>query len=1181
MNKGAIKNFATWARDELIEKVTHRAVEYKVFKDEKNEREIDFTSSGELLNTEEKKSRKKLLEIIEEKGYDEVIEEVAYTWFNRFIALRFMEVNGYLKDGMRIFTSIKGEFEPQILTEAINIEIEGLNREKVFELYNHGNKEEELYKYLLITKCNSLNKILPGMFQKINDYTELLLPDNLLRENSIIDKMVREIPEEDWKEQVQIIGWLYQFYNTEPKAEIFARPKSNKIQKEEIPAATQLFTPDWIVRYMVENSLGRLWINGHPNEELKSKWRYYLEEAEQEKEVQDKLNEINEEYKDISPDEIMCLEPCIGSGHIGAYLFDVLIQIYESYGYKRRDAVKSIIEKNIYGFDIDERARQLAYFSIMMKAREYDKRFFERNITPQPKIYKIIGSNFLDSQTGTEIIEYFANGDENLKRDIISIVDDMRDGEEIGSALIIRDVNYDAIYKRFVEIESQEINMLSNKVIETLLPLVNQGKLLSQKYDVVVTNPPYMGSSRMNGKLSNYLKKNYKDSKSDLFAVFIEKCRELSGKNRFQAMITQHAWMFLSSYEDLRAKIEDIDIISMAHLGPRAFEEIGGEVVQATSFVIRNSKIDNYKAIYKRLVDGNSQDEKEELFFNKDNIYESKQENFEKIPGMPVAYWASDAIINAFEENKTIEDFSTVRNGMKTGKNERFLRFWWEVSNLKFNSEISNYLETENEKAKWFPYNKGGTFKKWYGNNDYVVNWKNQGYEIFNLAKKEKRNVQDYPNEFKFKPSITWSLVTSGKPAFRYKINNLSDIAGMSVFTEEKYLRIFLGLLNSKVVLKILNLIAPTINFQSGDISRVPIEDKIVNNNLIINIVNNSIEISKKDWDMHETSWDFLSSPLVSNKVDGKIESAYESYKSEVNLRFNNLKENEEELNKIFIEIYGLEDELTPNVSDRDITVAKIFDTKDDIDDEIKGNRYVMTREDVVKNFLSYFIGCLMGRYSLDEDGLAFAGGDFDINKYQSFNADSDGIVIFTEDEYFNDDIADVFADFVKVIFGDEHLDENLAFIASELKGKSSDTSKDRIRKYFLNDFYKDHVKMYQKRPIYWQYDSGKAAAARGIFYLHRYDHNTFAKIRIDYIFEIQNRYKQELSRLEELVKTASKSDAIQYNKEINLLKKKITESEKFEEKIQHIADQYIDIDLDDGVIENYKLFKDVLTKIK
>jgi type II restriction/modification system DNA methylase subunit YeeA len=1173
MNKKAIKNFAIWARRELIEKVTHKAKIYGIEKG-KEMKEMDTALNGQVLTSDEKKARKVLIEKIEKDGFDETIEEVAYTWFNRFIAIRFMEVNGYMPSHIRVFTSENNEFEPQLLSEATHLELPGLDRSKVLELYNAGNKEEELFKYLFITQCNALNEVLPGMFQKINDYTELLLPDGLLRDNSVIDVMIREIPEEDWKEQVQIIGWLYQYYNTEPKDEVFNKLKKNiKVDRINIPAATQLFTPDWIVRYMVENSLGRLWVEGHPNEELKANWKYYIEEAEQEKEVEEKLEKIRKEYAEMKPEDIKCIDPAIGSGHIGAYLFDVLIQIYETYGYKRSDAVKSILENNIYGLDIDERARQLAYFSLMMKARQYDKRFLSRKDIPQPKVYAIEESNFFKTENGKNIIEYFANGDNDLKKDINSIIEDMLDAKEYGSIINVKPVNFEALYNRFNEIKKEtSVNIYTLITLEQLLPLVEQAEILSGKYDVVVTNPPYMGNNGMNSKLSKYVKTNYKDSKSDLFAVFMVMGLKILKQNGYLAMINQHSWMFLSSFEKLREKIiEDKTIYNMLHLGPRAFEEISGEVVQTTSFVFRNNYILNYKGTYVRLIEANSQDSKEEKFLRGEGRYITSQNNFDKIPGMPIAYWASDNIIQIFIKYPSIKEKSiSISEGVKTGFNKKYIRFWYEINSNEF------YPINKNRKtAKWVSHHKGGEYRRWYGNKYNVIFWENDGNEI-----KNRKNSGIQGENMYFKSFLSWTKTSSSKFGIRYYEDQLFDSASPALKPKDNMLYT-LGFLSSNVGYFFTRFINPTLSLQVGDIGVIPIienKERIKETNIL---VQQNISISKLDWDMHETSWDFKRSPLLENKVNGRIETAYENYKREVNERFAKIKENEEELNRIFIEIYGLEDELTPQVSDKDITVAKIFDNKEDIYEEIKGNRYIMTREDVVKNFLSYFVGCAMGRYSLDEEGLIFAGGEFDPSKYISFKAVKDGIIPITDQEYFEDDIVELFVKFLKVTFGEEHLNENLDFIASELNGKNSDSSRERIRNYFLNDFYEDHCKMYKKLPIYWQYDSGKNGACRGLFYLHRYDKDTFARIRINYVFEVQDRYKQELVRLEKVIAESSGNKKIQLEKRANVLKKKIIESQQFEEKVQHIADSYIEIDLDDGVEENYKIFKDVLAEIK
>lgn len=689
MDKNAIKKYAVWARTELIERVTQKAQQYEISADADPQADAVH---GKLLSKDEKDQRAKLISKVKEKGYEQVMEEVAYTWFNRFSALRFMEVNNYLPSRIRVFTDAEGNFKPEILTEAIHLELDGLDMEKVYALKD-ANDSEVLFKYLIITQCNALSGVLPGMFQKIADYTELLFPDNLLREGSVVEQMVTKIPEEDWKDQVQIIGWLYQYYNTEPKDKVFADLKNNKkITKDKIPAATQLFTPDWIVRYMVENSLGRLWVEGHPNDELKSNWKYYLDEADQEPEAQEQLEAIHREYSALKPEDILVIDPCMGSGHIICYMFDVLMQIYETYGYTARDAASSIVQNNIYGLDIDDRAAQLAYFSVMMKARQYDRRFLSRGI--QPHVYAIMESNRFDPH----IIDFFTDGRKELKSAMNSLISDLHDAKEYGSILDVKPVDFPALYARFDEIRNGNPNLYTYQILDKLLPFVQMTEVMARKYHAVVTNPPYMGSSGMSGKLSEFIKKHYSDSKSDLFAVFIERCGQMVKKDYYQAMITQHAWMFLSSFEKLRKKILQKTTINMAHLGARAFEEIGGEVVQTTSFVMLNRDIENYKGVYCRLIDPTTQKDKEDLFLSGDGRFESSQSNFSKIPGSPVAYWASEQILNDFTDGKFIGDDANVKIGMGTGKNDIFLREWWEVfySKIDFSLTKINDLEKSN-----------------------------------------------------------------------------------------------------------------------------------------------------------------------------------------------------------------------------------------------------------------------------------------------------------------------------------------------------------------------------------------------------------------------------------------------------------------------------------------------------
>lgn len=1166
-----------WARKELIEKSTQRAKIYGIEKN-KEMKDMDTALNGQVLTKNEKDARKILIEKIKKDGFDQTIEEVAYTWFNRFIALRFMEVNGYLPSHIRVFSSENNEFQPQILSEAIHIELNGLDKSKVLDFYNDGNKEEELFSYLLITQCNALNQVIPGMFQKLNDYTELLLPDGLLREGSVIDLMIKDIPEEDWKEQVQIIGWLYQYYNEERKDEVINIYKGN-VSKEDIPAATQLFTTDWVVRYIVDNSLGRYWIERNPKSSLRDKLEFFVEPKDEQ------IKYVDEK---IDPRELRILDNCVGSGHFLLYEFDVLMEIYKEYGYREREAAEYILKENLYGLDIDERARQLAYFSLMMKARSYSRRILTKEI--EPHLYVIPESNNIDK----EFLDLFGPSLTEEERDLArksinQLINIFKDGKNYGSIIQVEEFDFNLCKSYIEDIDSNKINLLTYEAYEfqrQIKAILDVAQVMAKKYHVVATNPPYL--NRMNGQLKEYVNKHYKDYKTDLFSVFIYRNFDLCKPGGYSGFMTPFVWMFIKSYEKLREYIiNNKSIASLIQMEYSAFEEA---TVPICSFVLKNGREDN-KGLYFRLSEftGGMEVQKEKVLEAIENpscgyFYETSENNFEKIPGMPIAYWAGDGIISAFDNGTLMEEILDVRQGLATADNNRFLRLWYEVeeNKCKFNSKDADDL-IENKK-KWIPYNKGGQRRQWYGNYDYLVNWENDGYEIKNF-RDSKGKVRSRPQNtgYYFKEAITWGLITSGGFSIRYRTSGgIHDVSGMSAFYNDnidiKYILALLGTPIADYVFKMLN---PTINLQVGDFKNYPVIVDKEQSDRIINITNKCIHISKNDWDMHETSWDFKGSPLLANKIDGLIELAYEAYKNEVNERFTKLKENEEELNRIFIEIYGLEDELTPEVADKDITVAKIFDKKEEIYEEIKGNRYIMTREDVIKNFLSYFIGCLMGRYSLDEEGLAFAGGDFDLDKYLSFKADEDGILPLTDKHYFEEDILETFIKFLKITFGKVHLNENLDFIASELKGKQTDSPRDKIRSYFLNDFYNDHCKMYQKLPIYWQYDSGKNNACKGLFYLHRYNKDTFARIRINYVFEIQDRYKQELARLEEKIAGASASERVALQKDADALKKKILESQEFEEKIQHLADSYVEIDLDDGVKENYKIFKDVLAKIK
>lgn len=1163
MDKNAIKKYAVWARNELIERVSQKADQYEISADADPNAD---SAHGVLLTADEKKQRAALIKQVKEKGQDQVMEEVAYTWFNRFSALRFMEVNNYLPSRIRVFTDENGKFKPEILAEAIHLDLDGLDMEKVYALKD-ANDDDALFKYLVITQCNALSGVLPGVFQKIADYTELLFPDNLLREDSVIEQMVTQIPENDWKDQVQIIGWLYQYYNTEPKDKVFADLKKNKkITKEKIPAATQLFTPDWIVRYMVENSLGRLWIEGHPNNDLKSNWKYYLDDAEQDPDVQKQLDNIHKEYSTLKPEDIRAIDPCMGSGHIICYMFDVLMQIYEAYGYTTRDAVSSIVQNNLYGLDIDERASQLAYFAVMMKACQYDRRFLSRGI--QPHVYAIMESNHFDPN----MIDFFTDGRKELKSAIDSLISDLHDAKEYGSILDVKPVDFPALYARFDEIRNGNPNLYTHQILGELLPFVQVAEAMAQKYHVVVTNPPYMGSSGMSGKLSEFIKKNYQDSKSDLFAVFMECWNRHIVPTGFNCMVTMQSWMFLSSFEKMRENIlENYTINNLMHMENMVLGIAFGTAVTN----IRNRRLENYRGTYHQIklediVDGIPT----EFPAMKNRFAQTSQSNFSKIPGSPVAYWMSEAFISAYSCKK-VSDYGFARSGLQTGNNDLFLKLWQEVSHsdIAFNmSSKKQYLKTG---RKWTPQIKGGSYRKWYGNYDYVVNWKNDGEQI-RSCDGCRLNAMGNDDLF-FREGITWSHTTSSVYGARFLPSGfLFNVEAPTLFVDKNVNSYILAFLNSCVAQKYLNAINATMHYLVGNILALPIRYKP--QIMVDELTQLNIALCKEDWDAFETSWDFKKHPLIRNT--NTIKEAFAQWQRECNNRFNRLKANEEELNRIFIDIYGLQDELTPEESDGDVTVARVYDEKEDIPEDMKNNKYVLTKQDVIKSFISYAVGCMFGRYSLDEERLAYAGGDWDSSKYKTFIPDKDAIIPITDDEYFTDDIVGRFVEFVKDVYGADTLEENLTFIADAL-GEKGATSREVIRNYFLKDFYKDHCKTYRKRPIYWLFDSGKKNGFKCLIYMHRYQPDTIARIRTDYVHEQQARYRTAISGLERQINGASTSERVRLNKQLTKLKDQAEETRLYEEKIHHLADQMISIDLDDGVNHNYAIFQDVLAKIK
>ncbi|WP_313470114.1 BREX-1 system adenine-specific DNA-methyltransferase PglX, partial [Carnobacterium sp.] len=1056
-----------------------------------------------------------------------------------------------------------GKSEPDALTHILELSEElDLDREWIFKLQDE-NKNEELYQYLLVNQCNKLGEIIPNVFEYISDDLALLLPDNLLDENSVIHDIVHLIDEEDWKD-VEIVGWLYQFYISEQKDLVFANLKKNqKIGKNDIPAATQLFTPRWIVEYMVDNSLGRLWLESHPDKNLQESLAYYLEDAEQSGEVLQQLEDLKNPKLNI--EEIEFLDPCCGSGHILVYAFELFYKIYLSRGYSEREIPKLILENNLFGLDIDRRAAQLATFAVIMKARSYDQRLFSRKFSVH--IHSIEESNEITQ----EDVYLFAKEDETLLEETEMLVDTFRDAKLYGSIIQVPSVDTKCIEEQMAYFKHYgEIDIFTSELVEYTLPLLedllNQYKILAKQYEVVVTNPPYMGSKGMDAGLSKYVKKYYSDEKSDLFAVFMEVTKKLTKKNCYTATINQHSWMFLSSYEKLREKLLiNETMINMIHLGTRTFEEIGGEVVQNTTFILKKKIIQGYRSTYIRMTDIPNAAEKQNSFKKIELYYNVKQESFSAIPESPIAYWASDNVIDLFFE-RNLENFGFAGIGMRTGDNERFLRKWFEVKISDFSLNNSSYGNLIN-KNKWVPYNKGGYFRKWYGNNEYVVNWENNGYEIKENTKQVYPELGDnlgwkISNEsYYFKPGITWTGVTSGLFHARYYSEGYIFDSGANGFfaDNEEYAFYFLGLLNTNLTNYFFKLINPTINTGSGTVKKLPVILKQENRKNITKLVKNNIISSKKDWDSFETSWDFKRHPFLEYESN-LISYSFTSWNEFTAEQFSQLKSNEEELNRIFIDIYGLQDELTPEVEDKDVTIRKADKARD------------------VKSFLSYLIGIIFGRYSLDEEGLAYAGGEWDASCYKTYQPDTDNIIPITQEVFFEDDVMNKIEELVGMIYGQETLEENLLFIAEAVGKKNNENARECIRRYFIKDFYKDHLKIYQKRPIYWMFSSGKRGAFKGLVYLHRYDRDTIARIRTDYVL-LQSRTLDNFIALEQHVvddENASRQAKAAALKAIENYWKDKAEINQYAEVLDHMAKQRIELDLDDGVKVNYAKFQNI-----
>ncbi|MFW1937709.1 BREX-1 system adenine-specific DNA-methyltransferase PglX [Acinetobacter baumannii] len=1159
MNTSNIKKYAPQARNDFIAAMRKQAAKYGITADNilPAEQKGDLLLIGDqVFPLSVMKPRDKLIKRIQTSSFEQTIDYIAYSWFNRLCAIRYMECKGLLDHGRRVLSSADGSAGlPQILEECLDIDLPGLDASRVAELKLDGNKDEELYRELLLAQCHALNQVMPLLFEQVSDESELLLPDNLTKTDSLIRDLVSSIPEEDWSD-VQIIGWLYQFYISEKKDQVIGKV----VKSEDIPAATQLFTPNWIVKYLVQNSVGRLWMMAQPDSTLASEWEYYIQPAEQSDEVNAQLKQlidvrISEDGDTLNPESITVLDPACGSGHILVEAYDCLKAIYLERGYRSRDIPRLILENNLYGIDIDTRAAQLASFALLMKAREDDRRLFSN----PPKLNIIA---LQDSQP--ERLEAFSQDLANTgiaQADLKELLDLFEHASTFGSLIQIPQ----AFAKKLPELESklntalESGDIFAQQSATELLSLVQQAKLLGKQYDAVIANPPYMGGKGMNPALKDFAKKQFPDSKSDLFAMFIERGFAWCKDSGFNSMVTMQSWMFLSSYEAMREKLlQDRTIQTMAHLGARAFSEISGEVVQTTAFVMQGQHINGFKPVFFRLVD-TEQDQKEIELRSGLNCFDSTiQDDFKKIPGSPVAYWLSDNIKKAFETGYPLGNISSPRKGNSTSNNDKFLRYWPEVKITNFGIRQPEY----NSSYRWYPYNKGGGFLKWYGHNNYVIDWQEQGKAIREIPTAVIANEQYF-----FKPGLTWGTVTSANFSIRwFEDGYIFDNGGCCIFDSGDLRSYLLALLNSKILPKILGAISPTLNFQSGDISKFP----VIMNKDILDAINQSslnlLSIGRINWDSYEISWDFTQNPIIRTQ-EINLEQAFNSWQQQNTDAVAEMKRLEEENNKLFIDTYGLQDELTPDVPDEQITLTRADREKDS------------------QRLISYALGCMMGRYSLDEPGLIYAHAgnqDFDASRYQKFPADADGIIPLTEMHWFEDDATHRIQEFLTAVWGKDTLDANMLWLAESLDKKASETAEDTIRRYLASKFYKDHMQTYKKRPIYWLFSSGKQGAFQALVYLHRYNESTLARMRTEYVMPLISKMAAMVNSLQsEIENSDSAAEIKRKEKELQNLHKQQAELSTFEEKLRHYADQRISLDLDDGVKVNYGKFGDLLAEVK
>jgi hypothetical protein len=1163
MNRNKLKTYAPQARREFIKAVTDRAAFYGLSKkkiEPVTEQGDVAVIGGKAFPKSVAANRKLLEQRIAHQGFEQVMEAMAYTWFNRFVAIRYMELHGYLDHGYRVLSNPDGSTTPEIIEHAEHVDLPGLKKEEVIELKLEGNKEADLYDKLLLAQCHALHKAMPFLFEPIDDETELLLPDNLLHSDSLIRTLVGEIPEEDWQE-VEIIGWLYQFYISEKKDQVIGKV----VKSEDIPAATQLFTPNWIVKYLVQNSLGRQWVATYPNSPLKGQMEYYIEPAEQTPEVQEQLKAITPES--LNPEELTLLDPACGSGHILVEAYDLLKAIYQERGYPKKDIPRLILTKNLYGLEIDDRAAQLAAFALMMKARADDRRIFAQGI--QPHVLSIQESKGLDAKEITEALNAplggnVAKGDIS-QADVAHLIDLFEHGKTFGSLIQVPErlaEKLPAIAQR-VEGVIAHGGMFEQAAARAFKPLVKQARLLSVDYDAVVANPPYMGRRNgMNGTLKSFINSVYPACKADIYAAFLQQGCTLSRPTGSNAMVTMQSWMFLSSYHGIREEIlRNRTVFAMAHLGPRAFNEISGEVVQVTASIIFARRLRHFHPTFFRLVDGDSDSKQRRLLASEQRWDTMQQEDFLAIPDCPITYWLPPRIIEIFSEGHALEQHSDQRQGLATGDDDSFIRCWHEVplddTNWQANSFPCN-------RPKWYPFIKGGSYRKWYGNNEHVICFDSPSFDALSQQGNALPSRQFYLRE-----SLVWSDITSCSFGARYNPSGKVFATGaLSAFPKSPHHQHYvLGYLNSVVHNTVMAAISSGIHYSVGYVDKSPY---IFDGNVearIEPLVSEAIDIARNDWDDSESSWDFASHPMLRLAGGGLVKQCFRLWQESCGERIARLKEIEEEINSEFLELYGLADDLSVEVPADEIAL------------------YRPDREEDIQRLISYAIGCMMGRYSLEKPGLIYAhsGGEgFDPGQYQTFPADSDGIIPITEFEWFEDDAANRLEEFIATAWPKDHLEENLNFIAESIGQKKSESARDVIRRYLSTGFYKHHLSLYKKRPIYWLFSSGKQRAFQCLVYLHRYNAGTLSRMRTEYVIPLQGKIESRIDQLAlDIEAPSSTSHQKKLTKERDTLVKHREELQTFDEKLRHYADQRITLDLDDGVKVNYGKFGDLLAEVK